>query len=675
MAQKIFTPVNTYESSKKWAKEKVEQMTLEEKCKLIGGQRIFFTTAVERLGIPEVMFADATQGINLRTTFEEYTYELPIEESTAMPSPILLASTWNTQLAHDYAEAVGEECKAAGIPVLLGPGMNIYRISQCGRNFEYFGEDPFLVSRMIENYVIGMQNTGTIATLKHFVANNTDYHRRKSNSIVDERTLNEIYMPAFKAGIDAGALAVMTSYNLVHGEWAGQSEYVINELLRKHLGFKWLVMTDWWSVWDGEKVIKSGMDLEMPATEATANAKQLVEEGKVKVEDIDRMVISLLATLKAIEGFNRKPNHSLLKLFPKHEETALNAAREGVILLKNNGTLPLKPQENKILVTGPYADKRARGGGAARVKGYNNITLLKALQTEFASRIEHISEASDEEIANAETVILSIGTFDSEGWDRSFDLPEADEQLVQRVTELNSNTIVIVNSGSGINMSAWNDKAAAILYAWYPGQTGNQASAEIISGKVNPSGKLPITIEKDFKDSPGKDYIPDGEELYWDWDNEGEKNREPYDLEYTEGIFVGYRWYEHKKIKPLYAFGHGLSYTSFNTEIKGVVAKERNAHVTVEISNTGKQKGSEVIQLYVQDKESTFERPEKELKAFCKVELEPDKSEELVLSLCEKDFMYWNPELNNWHFEPGTFVLHIGNASDSILHTHELNIE
>jgi beta-glucosidase len=508
-----FKPPVSYEVAYQWADSIVSLMTTEEKLSFIGGDRIFFTQAVPRLGISPVMFADATQGIHLRDNWRggEIKYKKVLGKSTAFPCPILLASTWNKEIAQRYAKAIGEECRAAGIPVLLGPGMNIYRISQCGRNFEYFGEDPFLAGEMIRNYVVGLQNTGTIATLKHFVANNTDYFRRKSNSVVDERTLHEIYTKAFKAGIDAGAMAVMTSYNLVNGEWCGQSEYVINDLLRGQLGFKWLVMTDWWSVYDGVKTIKSGQDLEMPYRVATADAKDLLEQGLIRVEEIDRMVRSILCTFYAMNVFDRVQEDEFLSTFEEHEEIALQTAREGIVLLRNaNDILPLLDTTKKVLLTGDYMDRVAGGGGAATVKGYNHIVLRDALKGLYGENLIVNKEPSDEEIAGSDAVVLNIGTFDSEGSDRPFDLPETLDREIVRMAELNSNTIVVVNSGSGINMSRWNEKVAAILYAWYPGQNGAQAVAEIITGKVNPSGKLPVTIERDFKDSPGYGYIPEG---------------------------------------------------------------------------------------------------------------------------------------------------------------------
>jgi len=676
-----FKPPVSYEVAYQWADSMVNLMTLDEKISFIGGDRIFFTQAVPRLGIPPVMFADATQGVHLRDNWRggEIKYKKVLGKSTAFPCPILLASTWNKEIAKKYAKAIGEECRAAGIPVLLGPGMNIYRISQCGRNFEYFGEDPFLAGEMIRNYVVGLQNTGTIATLKHFVANNTDYFRRKSNSVVDERTLHEIYTKAFKAGIDAGAMAVMTSYNLVNGEWCGQSEYVINDLLRGQLGFKWLVMTDWWSVYDGVKTIKSGQDLEMPYRVATADAKDLLEQGLIRVEEIDRMVRSILCTFYAMNAFDRVQEDEFLSTFEEHEEVALQTAREGIVLLRNaNDILPLLDTTKKVLLTGDYIDRVAGGGGAATVKGYNHIVLRDALKGLYGENLIVNKEPSDEEIASSDAVVLNIGTFDSEGSDRPFDLPETLDREIVRMAELNSNTIVVVNSGSGINMSRWNEKVAAILYAWYPGQNGAQAVAEIITGKVNPSGKLPVTIERDFKDSPGYGYIPEGEDIYIGWHDGKEKTREVYDLVYNESIFIGYRWYERENIKPLYAFGHGLSYTNFqyeNLEVsKSSFRIEEKVIVKFEVKNTGEKRGSDIAQLYVRDVESSVSRPVKELKGFEKVILDPGQKQSISIVLGKEDFSFWNPELKEWTAEPGTFEILVGPSSDRIVLTAKVEL-
>ncbi len=310
-----FSPLSIKKADAK-ADSMLSLMTQDEKIAIIEGDRSFFIKPIPRLNFPEVYMTDATQGVHIRESFGDIDLsKYSLEKSTAFPCPISLAATWNPEVSYRYAEAIGEECRAGNIGILLGPGMNSYRISQCGRNFEYFGEDPFLSAKMIGEYVKGIQGTGTIATLKHFVANNTDYYRRKSNSIVDERTLHEIYLPPFKSGIDAGAQAVMTSYNLLNGEWCGQSKYVIDDLLKTQLGFQGLVMTDWWSVYDGEKLVKSGQDIEMPFAVALKNVRQLLQDGKICIEDIDRMVKSILRTCFIMKFENRKkyvPDSTLL---------------------------------------------------------------------------------------------------------------------------------------------------------------------------------------------------------------------------------------------------------------------------------------------------------------------------------------------------------------------------
>ena len=668
--QKTMSDEKLFFNSSAQADSLISKMTLEEKVLLIGGIDNFYSQAIPRLGIKRVMMTDATGGVHLRDEFIEKPFHRAMEKSTEFPAPIALAASWNKNLALEYAKSIGEECRAAGIPVLLGPGMNIYRISQCGRNFEYFGEDPYLSGEMIKYYVTGLQSTGTIATLKHFVTNNTDFFRRKSNSIVDERTLHEIYLPAFKAGIDAGAKAVMTSYNQLNGEWCGQSEYVINQLLRKELGFKWMVMTDWWSVYNGEKLIKSGQNIEMPAEQTTKDVLQWIEEGKISEEQIDKMIKPTLTTFIVMNAFNAQPDSTMITKFPQHEEVALQTAREGVVLLKNdNQLLPIRQSTDHILAMGYYLDSDLKGGGSAEVEGYNHVSFRQALQQEFGNRITVIEHPEDDKIRDASCVILSIGTQDSEGYDRPFELPREVTDLIHKVSTLNNNVIVVVNSGSGIRMTDWNDKVGAIIYGWYPGQNGYQAIAEVISGEVNPSGKLPMSIEKEFSDTPGYGYM-NGEPFYVGWNGEGERAHPVYDINYDEGILVGYRWFDTKKIEPLYPFGFGLSYTSFNIENLKLtkMTKSGNDLITVEfdITNIGDLEGAEVVQLYISDKECSVLRPVKELKGFEKVSLIPGEKQKVSFELSDKDFAFYDPSVKKWVMEPGDFEILIGTSSRDI---------
>jgi beta-glucosidase len=678
-APDTFNPPVSYEIAASKADSILQLMSVEEKIEIIGGHDIFFTKGYEKYGIPAIRFSDATQGISLI----DYTDHL--EKSVAFPAPIMLASTWNTDLSYKYAESIGEEARAGGISVLLGPGLNIYRISQNGRNFEYFGEDPFLVSRMVENYVIGLQNTGTVATLKHFVANNSDYRRRTSNSVVGERALREIYMPGFEAGINAGAMAVMTAYNQVNGKYAAQSEYVISDLLRKELGFKWLVMSDWLSIWNAEAALKSGLDLDMPGETEDGvyspddheeylrqEAGRLLEKGKIDESDIDPMVKNILTTIFAMEmqdPFVKELHY--LDNFDQHVKVALETAREGVVLLKNEGILPFQlTGDEYIQMVGDYADSLAVGGGAAYVIGYDHKDLLTALREQFGDAVRYKENPSDQEIQNASLVLYTAATYDSEGSDVPFDLKSSDNDEILRLASLSDKVGVIMYTGGGKNMSKWNSEVDAILYGWYPGQIGNQAIAEIIAGITNPSGKLPITIEKEFKDSPGYPYLPEGEELYDDFEFDFDLDHPVHDIVYDEGVFVGYRWYEQKNIEPLYPFGHGLSYSTFEYSNLHTSAKSyktgHDVFVKVDITNTSELGGKEIVQLYIRDIKSSVERPLKELKDFLKVDLEPGETKTAHFTLNERDFAFWDTTQSKWTVEPGDFEILVGSSSANI---------
>lgn len=665
-------PKMPYTEAAQWADEILSEMTLEEKCAYVGGDRVFFTQAIERLGISPILFSDATAGVVLRDRFYDVTYQNPLDQSTAFPAPICLAATWNPELAEQYASAIAEQCKANGIGVLLGPGFNLYRVSQCGRNFEYFGEDPFLIARLVERYVQGVQNQGVIATLKHFVANNTDYFRRKSNSVVDERTLREIYLPAFKAGIDAGAMAVMTSYNLLNGEWTGQSRTVIHDLLRQQLGFKWLVMSDWWSVYDAKKIARSGLDLEMPAGEATARFAEQVSAGDIAEEDVDRMVKSLLTTFKAMDLYEQKPQPELKKKFPQHEKVALQTAREGIVLLRNEKRiLPLNPKQNRVLLLGDGIVNKASGGGSSFVKGYQQVTQLQALKEVFGEQVEYQATPTDEAIRSAERIIVSVGTQDAESWDRPFALDVSEELYLRRIVGLNANVIVLVNSGSGIRMTDWYQHTAAIVYCWYNGQNGNTALAEILSGQVNPSGRLPFTIEREFADGPGADYVPKGETLYQGANDEWEKIHPVYDVNYKEGVFVGYRWYEKQNIEPLYPFGYGLTYTQFDYATlqfsHGEITQDDTLSVSFGLRNSGPMAGSEVAQVYVRDLVTSVPRPGRELKGFKKVSLKPGEHQFVSIDLPPSAFTFWCEKTHAWVAEPGEFEILVSRSAQDVV--------
>lgn len=650
----------------------LQKMTRDEKIDLISGDKGFFLRGVPRLGLQEVYMSDATEGVHIRENFRQVDIsKYQLDRSTAFPCPLCLAATWDPALAYRYAESIGEECRAGGIGILLGPGMNEYRQSQCGRNFEYFGEDPLLRSRMIEEYVRGVQSTGTVATMKHFVANNTEFYRRRSNSIVDDRALHEIYLPPFEAGVNAGAKAVMTSYNQLNGEWCGQDSALITGILRHELGFQWLVMTDWESVYDGVKVVTSGQDLEMPGAEALKDVRQLVDEGKVQMAEIERMDRAILRTYFVMRLDERKRDASFEQRFPQHAEVALQTAREGIVLLKNaGGILPLPSTLKNILITGTFVDTLAAGGGSAAVKGYDIHLMLDELKKEFGDALHFVKDPTPAEIAAADAVLCNVGTRDSEGWDRPFALPDDQEQRVLACVGNNPRTIVIVTSGSGVRMTGWSAKAAAILYAWYVGQNGNTALAEIVAGKTNPSGRLPMTIEKEFTDSPARDYIPSGERLYTGWPNERERAHRVFDVPYKEGIYVGYRWFDKEQIEPLFPFGFGLSYTRFDysdlTLSKPRISEHDSLMVSFVLTNIGSRDGAEVAQVYVGEPSSPIPRPLKELKGFERVLLKAGQSENVSIPLSRRSFAHWDTGLQSWVVDKGTYTILVGASSADV---------
>lgn len=656
------------------ADAKLAELTVDEKKHMMHGYSDFYFFGVPEKGIPYLYLSDASQGVHIRKNLTDTILVKQLDKSTAFPAPIMLAATFNPQLAYDYAKAVGEECRAGGIEVLLGPGVNITKNAQNGRNYEYMGEDPFLSASMAANYVEGMQSTGTVACLKHFIGNETEFYRRRSNSVIDERALHEVYMAPFRAGINAGAGYVMTSYNLVNGEWAGQSAFVIDTLLRKDLGFRGSVMSDWRSVYDPKKIIKSGQNTVMPGNKnEVAALEKFIAENTVSEAEIDAMIRPVLATGYAF-GLYDRPKYvpELLEKFPEHQEVAYSTAAEGVVLLRNSGILPLG-KNRRILVIGKYLDgdprlECANPSSSADVEGYNFVSLRQALKDEFGTNVTFSNNPTDEELKTSDVILVVTGTVDLESFERPFNLPKDEERLICRAVDNNNNTIVLVVSGSGIGMSKWNDKAAAVLYGWYPGQIGMRAVVDVISGDVNPSGKLPMTIDKDFAESASSGIMPDGAQFYNLSPKAYNENLiQLYDVDYIDSVFVGHRWYDAKGLKPLYAFGYGLSYTDFNIVRPMVRLKDDKLMITVDVANIGDFSGAEVIQVYIGEDNPTVVRPKRELKGFSKVNLEKGTSQKVVIEIPIETLAFWDVESRSWKRNPGDYTVSIGNSSDNIL--------
>jgi len=663
----------------KQAEELLKLLTDDEKFQLICGTGMG-TAAIPRLGIPATRFADASSGIRIDPKAKEKL----LEKSTAFPCTLLLTSTWNPALAFDYARSIGEECQAAGIDVLLGPGVNIYRKSTNGRNFEYMGEDPWLASRVVEAYVRGLQGTGVMATVKHYLCNNTDYKRKSMNAVVGERALREIYTPAFQAAIDAGAWGIMTSYNQVNGEWVGQNREMVAGFLREQLGFQWLVMTDWVSTWDGGKILASGTDLDMPTGRALQPLK-----GKLQGNaDVDRMVGNILKTFIAsgvyeAEAAKQFKKPELLEKFPGHVAVAREVNEQGIVLLKNSGVLPLSAN-GTILVCGNNAERRElSGGGSGHVAGYDTVTYAEEAVKRLGNDRVIVAAAPTDEQLKAASVVLMFSGFnpskertEGEGSNRTFDLP--DDALIARSVKLNPQTVVFVTSGGGV-ANDWADEAAAVLFGSYGGQAGAPAAFDVLLGETNPSGKLPFTWERRFEDSVGfgEDLIPPNPTPYVSpmfvgregafFFDKASNAVFTYDVPYKDGVFVGYRRFDSKNLSPRFPFGQGLSYTTFEyRDLKVEKREDGKTAVSFTLENSGKRSGAEVAQLYVGDPKCSVPRPPKELKGFQKVLLAPGESKVVTMELGEDAFRFWNPEARQWTVEPGEFDLFVGSSSRDI---------
>ncbi len=668
-----YTSSIPYASARERALELTRDLSADECFDLVTGIG-FSVRANPRIGLPEVLMFDASQGVHLR----EFLPAGKLERSVAFPSTVCLAASWDRALAAEYARSIGEECRAGGVHVLLGPGVNLYRISQSGRNFEYLGEDPFLASELVAVYVTALQQTGTMGTVKHFVANNHEWRRRRSNCRVSRRALEELYLPAFASAIEAGVGAVMTAYNQLNGEYCGESSTVIQELLREYLGFQGLVMTDWGSVFDADSIVESGQDLEMPRGDILR-----AQQARLKTDPRIRAMATRVLTACIQMGFlDEAPQAvpSLLERMPLHEDVAYRTACEGTVLLQNTDSmLPLAHGDaSPLLVTGNWAVRTPLlAGGAGCVEGYNQRSFLEALNAEAVGRpvVYRASLHDDEDLKRVQTAVVVTGRDrEGESYDRPFELPDEQNAIIRRLTDAGIDVVVVIVCGGGIGMP-WQDSVRAILHAFYPGQEGAQAVADIIFGSVNPSGKLPFSIERTFADSSGYGYIPDGHEPD-ETDAHGPEDTEIFDVDYTDDIYTGYRWFDRQNIAPRFCFGHGLSYTRFTYAGFSVSDWDHNeCIVRFSITNAGQRPGSEVAQLYVRPTiETAAIRPERELKGFDRVSLDPGETIQVSLVLTQRDFSFFDPDLQAWRLDTGTHTIEIGQSSRSIVLEGQITI-
>lgn len=652
------------------ASELVAKMTLEEKIDLIAGDADgFHIYGVSRLGIPEIRTADGPQGLRNDT------------QSTMYPCGIALASCWNRFLALAYGKSIGSDARARGVHILLGPGVNIYRAPMCGRNFEYYGEDPFLTSETAVQYILGVQSEGVMATVKHFCGNNQEWSRHHTSSDIDERTLNEIYFPAFRKAVQvAGVGSVMSSYNLLNSVHTSENEILVR-ILREKWGFEGIYMSDWAATYSTVGAANAGIDLEMPI--ALYFTRELlgkaVENGTVRESVLDEKCRHILQTFIAFGFLDREQKDESLPLDnPESNKIALDVAREAVVLLKNDGILPLCSKSHSkavknIVVLGPNAECVPTGGGSGFVNPYHTKSVFAALSEQgkklkvslvpFTGKIDVVQPDFTPEqkaaIRCADAVIY-CGGFNSdiehEDGDRPFDIPAAQTAQMHMAAELNPNLIIVINAGGGVRLTDLDDISRAILMAWYPGQAGGQAIAEILTGATNPSGHLPISIEARPEDNPtfGSYY-----------ENVFRNLHSPYSrVCYSEGVFVGYRGYERNGVRPLYPFGFGLSYTTFEFSDLSVSTPEGGkVKVTFRIRNTGKRDGATAAQVYVGECSPTLARPEKELKGYEKIFLKSGEVKEISIVLDDEAFSHYDTTLHDFIVTPGEYRILVGDSS------------
>ena len=684
----------------------LSRMTLEDKVGILHAQSKFSSAGVPRLGIPELWTTDGPHGIRAEMLWDEWDQAGWTNDSiTAFPALTCLAATWSEEMSGLYGKVIGEEARYREKDVLLGPGVNIYRTPLCGRNFEYMGEDPYLASKMVVPYIQEVQKMGVAACVKHYALNNQEVHRHRYNAIVDDRALYEIYLPAFKAAVqEADVWSIMGAYNFVDGEHACHNDRLLNKILKEEWNFDGVVISDWGGTHDTEEAIVNGLDLEFgTGTDGLAskygtsyNAYHLagpylerLRDGRASVEVLNDKVRRVLKLNMRTAMNYEKPVGSLCS--SEHYEAARKIAGEGIVLLKNDDNiLPIDLERTKkILVVGENAIKKMTvGGGSSSLKAKYECTPLVGLQEAVGDNAEIVYQrgyvgdllrfynkvdtgidlndprTEEELIADAVAeaadadVILFFGGLnkargnDAESRDRlSMELPYAQNKVINALTQVNKNVVVIIVSGNAVEMP-WVNDVMGIMETWYLGTQAGHAIADVILGKVNPSGKLPFTFPVKLEDN-GAHAL-------------NAYHKDSLQVEYKEGIFVGYRWAEKHDIKPLFAFGHGLSYTTFEYGEAKCRRSGDGFKVSVDVTNIGAREGKEVVQLYISDEESTLDRPVKELKGFKKISLLPGETKKVTFKIEPDMLKFYDPARGGWVLEEGSFTAHVGAASDDI---------
>ena len=648
----------------------LSRMTLPEKIRMLGGDGYMKTSAVPRLGIPAFKMTDGPMGTRC------------YGPSTAYPNGVTLAATWNPDQALKAGVAIGRDARARGVHILLAPGMNLYRAPMCGRNFEYLGEDPLVAGTMAAAYIRGVQSQEVAATAKHFAGNEQEFSRHDLNTQEDERTLRELYLKPFEMVVKAGVWCVMDSYNPLNGIHATQNGWLNNEILKKEFGFKGVVMSDWSACYNTEGMANGGLDLEMPRGRYFTEPllMPLIGSGAVKVIDIDDKVRRQLRMEFSMGWFDREQlDPSIPKDDPENAKVALGEAREGIVLLKNEqNLLPLdRTKVKKIVLLGQNADPAVVGaGGSAFTHPFHSVSVLDGLRQSAGAGVQVVrapwyqgqaSVPADNvaDVKDADAVIVCVGFNDQrdfgpdtggpetegEGADRAYALPPGEASLITSAAALNPRTVVILNAGGSVETADWIRQADALVDAFYPGQEGGKVIAEVIFGDTNPSGKLPFSWEKRWEDSAAYGNYPSAQH--------------PSANTYKEGVFLGYRWFDSKDREPLFPFGFGLGYTSFElTDAKAI--KGDDIAVSATVKNTGTRAGEEVVQLYIEPPAGDVPRPVRELKAFTKVALAAGQSAQVTMHIARADLAYWNPGTKGWVVTPGGYTARVGDSSGNL---------
>lgn len=647
----------------------IASMTLEEKAALCTGATAWTTTPIDRLGVPEFTCSDGPHGVRRQADVTETSQKsLP---ATCFPTASCLASSWDVDLVGAVGRALGEECVALKVDMLLGPGTNMKRSPLGGRNFEYFSEDPFLAGELAASFIDGVQSKGVGTSLKHYAANNQEYQRFTIDAKVDERTLREIYLPAFEKAVKKSQpWSIMCSYNKVNGVFASEQYHLMNEILKSEWGFEGLVVSDWGAVRDRAAALNGGTDWDMPGPQPlhVLSLMEAVKSGKVSEADLNE---SARRILRIVFMAAETPKQGTFDA-DGHHELAARVSAEGMVLLKNNGILPLKDHEHIAVIGNSAVEAHFQGGGSSHINptkvampfnelkaraGNAELSFATGYPADDSFKQEMIDQAV--EIARGSDVAIlyiALPSYkESEGYDRKdLDLTVQQIALIKAVSKVQPNCVVVLNNGSPVAMSEWIDGVGAVLEAYMMGQAGGSAIADVLYGRVNPSGKLAETFPMRLVDTPAYINWPGGA---------GSVN-------YGEGIYIGYRYYERKQIPVLFPFGFGLSYTTFEYSDLKLSSKQFDDKdgLTVEfkVTNTGKVAGKEIAQIYVHDQASMLDRPEKELKGFAKVELKPGETKVVKISLDFRAFAYYHPEYQQWITEDGEFTVMVGASSADI---------